>query len=110
MIVEGQPNNQEEVIDKYLNMNLIFYVITNNKRCRTVVQFSQGLDGRGIGRFHTNPFFDTRDYEIEFADGTQDKYTVNVIPENMYQQVDDESHQFQLLAEIQYHWKEGTAI
>ena len=32
MIVEGPTNDEDDVIDKYLNMNLIFDVGTNNKR------------------------------------------------------------------------------
>ena len=59
---------------------------------------------------YTNPFFDTREFEIEFTDGTRDEYTANLIAENMYVQVDDKGHQFQLHAEIQVHWKDGMAI
>ena len=84
MIVEGQTNNEDELIDKYLNMNLIFDVGTNGKRCGTVVKCSQGLDGRAIGCSHTIPFFDTRECHIEFIDGTLDNYAVNIIAENIY--------------------------
>ena len=59
---------------------------------------------------HTNPFFNTREYETEFTDGAQYKYTMNLIFENMYAQVDDEGNKFQLLAEIQDHQKNGMAI
>ena len=63
IIVEGRPENEEEVIYNYLNMNLIFDVCTNNEHLGTVVKHSLGLDDRGIGRLHTNPFFYTREYE-----------------------------------------------
>ena len=59
---------------------------------------------------HTNPFFDTREYEIDFIDVTRYKYNVNLIAENIHVQMDDEVHQFQLLAEIQDHWKDGVEI
>ena len=39
-IVEGQPNDKDEMIYKYLNVNLIFDVGTNNKRFGTVVKHS----------------------------------------------------------------------
>ena len=46
MIVEGKSDDEEEVIDKYLNMSLIFDVRTNNKRCGTVGKRSWVIDGR----------------------------------------------------------------
>ena len=110
MIVEGRPDEEEEVIDKYIKMNLIFDVRTNNERCGTMVKRSRGLDGIAINRSHANSLFDTREHEIEFMDETRDKYTDNLIAENMYAQVDDEGHQFQLLADIQDHQKDGTVI
>ena len=85
------------MIDKYLNMNLIFDVITNNERRGTMVKRSRGLDGRTIIHFNTNPFFETHESDIEFIDGTRDKYTVNLIADNKYTQVDDKGHQFQLI-------------
>ena len=91
-------------------MKLIFDVGTNNERCETVVKRSQGLDGRFIGRSYTNPLFDTHEYDKDFTDGTWDKYTANLIAENMYVQVDDKGHQFELLEDIQDHWKDGKAI
>ena len=41
---------------------------------------------------------------------TRYKYNVNLIAENIHVQMDDEVHQFQLLAEIQDHWKDGVEI
>ena len=67
------------MIDKYLNMSLIFDVVINNEHFRTVVKQYRGLDGRTIRNYHTNTFFDTHEYGIEFTDGTQDKYAANII-------------------------------
>ena len=98
------------MIDKYLNMNLIFDVGTNDEHRGTMVKSSQGTYGRYIGQLHTNSFFDTREYEIYFTYRTQDKYATNVIADNMYEQVDDKGCQFQLLVEIQDHRKYVTEI
>ena len=38
-----------------------------------------------------------REYEIEFTNGTHEKYQANVIAENMYAQVNDEGNEFLLL-------------
>ena len=68
------------MIDKYLNMNLIFDVGTHDERSGTVVKRLLVLDGREIIHLCNNPFFDTREYEIEFTDRTRNKYTANIIP------------------------------
>ena len=49
-----------------------------------MVKLFWGLDGRYIGRFHTNPFFDTHEYVIEFTDGAQDNYAINIIAKNIH--------------------------
>ena len=83
-------DNDEEAIDKYLNVELIMNMGTNDERCGCVIKRSQGLDGDPISQAHVNPLFDTREYEVEFTDGTHERYQANVIAENMYAQVDDE--------------------
>jgi len=111
MIIEDRPEADDaSAIDKYLNAELILDVGTGNERRGTVTKRVRGPDGEPIGRAHANPLFDTREYEIEFTDGTTDRYTANVIAENMYAQVDDEGKQFQILSEITNHMKDGTAI
>ena len=43
-------------------------------------------------------------------DGLVDKYTANIIAENMFTQVDDEGNQYLIMNEITYHRKDNTAI
>ncbi len=52
---------------------------------------------------HANPFFDMREYEVEFTNRTIEWYAVNVIDNNMYAQLDDKGNMFQLLDEIMDH-------
>jgi hypothetical protein len=54
--------------------------------------------------------FNTREYEIEFADGTHEKYQANTIAENMFAQVDSEGNQFLLLQEITDHKRDHSAV
>ena len=70
----------------------------------------RGLDGKAIGRAHANPLFDTREYEVEFTDGTRKKYQANITAENMFKQVDNEGNQYLLLQEITDHRKDNSAI
>ena len=81
----------------------------NNRQGR-VTKRLRGIDGEAVGCAHANPFFDTREYDIEFTDGSVDKYTANVITENMFSQVDDEGNQYFLMNEITYHRKDNTSI
>jgi hypothetical protein len=63
-----------------------------------------------IGQAHKNPMFDTREYECILDDGTIERYSANIIAENLYSQCDDEGHSFVLLAEIIDHKKDASAI
>ena len=53
---------------------------------------------------------DTREYKLEYDDGTHNCYFANVIAENLYSQVDSKGHQFMVLDEISDHRSNGTAI
>jgi hypothetical protein len=110
MLVKEHPEEDDEAIDKYLNMELTLGVGTDDERWGRVVKRSKGISGNPICCPHSNPFFDTREYNVEFTDGTTEKYAANVIAENMYAQVDDERNMFQLLLEIMDHKKDGAAI
>ena len=58
-----------------------------NKKARGhVVVCSYNACGNIMERFHTNPIFDTRKYQVEFADGKVAELTTNVIAESMYTQ------------------------
>ena len=69
-IDEWPEDDDEEAIDKYLNVKLIMNTGTYDERCGCAVKRSWGLDGDPIGQAHANPLFDTQEYEVEFTDGT----------------------------------------
>jgi hypothetical protein len=100
----------DEILDKYLNTELIFDMGTGAERRGRVIKRAKGTTGQSIGRGHANPLFDTREYVVEFTDGSTENYFANVIAENMYAQVDDEGRQYQLLDEIADHRSDGTAL
>jgi hypothetical protein len=110
MLTDERPNDEyEEAVDKYLNVELIMKG-TNDKRRGCMIKRMQGLDGEPISHAHANPLFDTREYEIEFTDGTNEKYQVNIIAENMFAQVDSKGNQYLLLQEITDHKKDNSTI
>jgi hypothetical protein len=100
----------DDVIDKYLNAELIFDVGTRSKRRGHTVKCAKGTSGKPIGRAHSNPLFDTREYVIEFTDRITENYFANVIAEYMYAKVDSKGNQFQLLTEITDHRSDNSAI
>ena len=63
----------DEILDKYLNTELIFDVGTGSERKGRVVKRAKGTSGDPIGRAHSNPLFDTREYVVEFTDGSTEK-------------------------------------
>ena len=70
MVFKERPeDDNEEAIDKYLNMELILGAGTDDQRWGQVIKRARGIDGEYIGRSHSNPLFDTRQYEVEFMDG-----------------------------------------
>jgi hypothetical protein len=97
-------------MDKYLNAKLIFDVGMNNERRGQVIKHARGLDSEPLGCAHTNPLFDTQEYDIEFTDSTTEKYQADLIAENMFAQVDNEGHQYLLLSEIMDHKKDNMAV
>ena len=98
MLFEPRPDeDDEEAVDKYLNMELILDLGNDNERRGCVCKRARNNEGEPIGHAHTNPLFDTREYDVEFTDGTVEWHQVNVIAENMYSQVDDEGQPFLLL-------------
>jgi hypothetical protein len=55
------------------------------------------------------PLFDTRQYVVEFSDGTGNNYYTKVIAENMFAQVDAEgTKQYLLMEEIIDHRCDGV--
>jgi hypothetical protein len=90
--MNGLMNDElsDELMDKYVNAELIFNVGTGNERRGRVTKRAKGAYGETIGTAHTNPLFDTREYVVEFTDGSVENYYANVIAENMFAQIDTE--------------------
>jgi hypothetical protein len=107
---ERPEDDDKEAIDKYLNVELIMNMGTNDEQCRCVIKRTRGLVSEPIGRAHANPLFDTCKYKIEFTDGTHERYQANIIAENMYAQVHSEGNQYLLLHEITDHQSDNSAI
>ncbi len=74
----------------------------------TVKRRVTDVNGRPVGSAHTNPLFDSREYEIELEDGTEDRIFANKIAKNIYAQLDDEGREIMKFRDIIDHRKDDS--
>ena len=63
-----------------------------------------------MGRFHTNPIFDTRMYQVEFAGEKVTELTTNFIAESMYTQCNTDGNEHLPLDALVDYQKDNKAI
>ena len=106
---EADERTPEEM-DEYLSAQVILPRGGENVK-GTVMTRRKDADNLPIGKRNPNPILDTRQYEVQFPDGSTDCYSANLIAENIYAQIDNEGRTMQLLAEIIGHKAElGKAV
>ncbi|KAG7370061.1 reverse transcriptase RNA-dependent DNA polymerase [Nitzschia inconspicua] len=112
MLFDPRPDDDEleDNFDNYIGVELIMDVGRNNEHHGRVVKRARDNDGRPIVRKHENATFDSREYYVKLTDGTREKYSANVIAENMLAQIDDEGRSYAIMKEITDHRKDATAI
>jgi hypothetical protein len=98
-----------EALDEYLTAELLLPQVGEVVKARVIKQLRDG-DGIPVGKRNTNPILDTRQYEVEFPDGSLDTFAANTIAENLYSQVDAEGHPFQLFTAITNHRTDNRAL
>jgi Reverse transcriptase (RNA-dependent DNA polymerase) len=92
-------NYTHEEMDEYLHKELELPRGGELAKAR-VLKRSRDGDGIPTGYRHENSILDTRQYEVEFQDGSIDTYTANVIAENLAAMVDPEGRQHSLFSGI----------
>ena len=75
-----------------------------------VVSRFTDTNGEIKGSNDPNPFLNNLNYDVELPDGEIKEYLANVIAENMYPQVDDDSHATQILYAIVDYRKDRNAV
>ena len=69
-----------------------------------------GPDGKPMGMRNTNPLLDTRQYKVEFPDGTSAAFPANVIAKNIYANIDAKGRTYAILQEISDHRTNRHAV
>jgi hypothetical protein len=109
MIQENRPDVDEvEIYDGYVNAEIIIDRDGEPTRAR-VVKRARTDSGKPIGRSHRNPLFDTREYDCILDDGTMERYTANIIAENLYSQVDSEGRSIRTPSDPVSTWVPGNS-
>ena len=91
----------EDTFDGYLTMEIGLPRGDDDELLRArVKRRAITQDGKPIGKSSNNPLTDTRQYEVEFDDGSIEVLSANVIAENILSQVDEEGHRQMLLKDI----------
>ena len=67
-------------------------------------------DGTVVATHHWKPLVDTREYELDYYNGTHDQYFASVIADHLYSQIDSKEQHVLLLEDISDHRKDGTAL
>jgi hypothetical protein len=98
-----------EAYDEYLTAEVLLPNMGEMTKAK-VTDRKRDADGNPIGLRNPNPLLDTRQYEVEFADGATDVFTANLIAENLYSQVDEEGNSYSIMSEITDHKSDGTAV
>ena len=107
---EAIPDSEytPEEYDEYITAEVMIPI--GDERVKGVVKRrTKDDDGLPVGRRHSNPLLDTREYEVEMPDGSTECYTANIIADNIYAQCDDEGIMYTLMDEIIDHRKNNTA-
>ena len=63
-----------------------------------------------MGLANPNPILESRQYIVEFEDGTEGELTVNVIAQSMYAQCDPDGNQYLMLDSIVDFRRSTTAL
>ena len=104
------PDADELDLNKYISAKVMLPKDGHTFASGKVVRRARNPDGELIGKEHSNPLLDSSVYEVEFEDGSVEKYHANIIAEHIYSQVDQDGYGRTLLDEIIDHKTDETAV
>ena len=112
---EGTPDDLPEQTvtpewgDNYLHVDLMFPRGNTLERGR-VTKRARDSEGNPMGTANANPILDTRQYIVEFEDGTEAELAANAIAQSMYAQCDEDGNQYLLFDSIVDYRRSTTAL
>ena len=109
LVPEKDNDFAPETFDGYLTASVILPRGGEVLKAQVIAR-KRDSNGNPIGKAHSNPILDTREYVVEFENGVQDEYAANLITETMYSQIDEERKTHMLLSKIVDHKADGRAM
>jgi hypothetical protein len=109
LMPEADEYYSPEAYDQYLTASVLMDC-SGEAMLRTVKNWKRDSEGNPVGRSNPNPLLDTREYEVEFPDGSIDVLTATSIAESLYSEVNKEGRSYSILSKIMDHRKDGNAI
>lgn len=112
----GEPSSTVGEIDDLVDPDLYFDAEVMlpkdgaHMQAARVIGQSRDKDGNTFGEFNQNPILNTKVYDVLFPDGSIQQYSANTIAENIYSQVDEDGHRYQLMEHILDHRSDGRAV
>ena len=90
---------EKPITDHWINAEAHLPQGENLKGTR-VIGRSKDKDGLTVETNDNNPYLNTMTYDVKFPDGEVKEYNANVIAENMFAEVDTDSHTQTMLDSI----------
>ena len=97
-----------EANDKFVGTSIPLPHASGEKMEATVKHRKRNHDGTLRGTANDNPILDTREYEVEFADGSYAEYSANTLTENLYDHIDEHGNSHSILSSIIDHECDDT--
>ena len=105
-VKDGFERNPDEIIpptqevnDKYFGANVLLPPVNDRAQGR-VRKRACDNDGNSIGRANEKPILDSREYVVEFKDGTEEELSNNAIAQIMYSQCDPDGNTYVLFDSV----------
>ena len=65
-----------------------------------MTKWARENDVNSMGHANPNPILDSRQYVVDFEDGTKDEITANSIAQSMYAQCDPDGNQYLIIDSV----------
>ena len=110
-LADAEEVDDPEVYDKLIGAKVVLDEFSNaGGNIATVKRRATDASGKPLGNAHSKIALDTREYEIELEDGTEDRIMANKIAANIYSHLDDEGREILAFGDIVDHRKNGHEI
>ena len=97
-------------LDRYISAKVMLPKDGHTFASGRVVRRARNPDGELIGKSSHNPLLDSSVYEVEFEDGSVERYNANIIAEHIYSKLDGDGYGTTLLDEIIDHRSDDSAV